>query len=79
VALDLILGNTRRNWGRANSDAVGSLFLPDSQEKRLRAKVDDVRYDVRKIGNIVKISTLSLSAALAFLGLASIYRTSKGR
>ena len=78
MAFDIILGQTNRRWNRSSDTTVGSLVLPEKQEKRLLNKIDDVRYDIRKTGNLVKISVLSLSAALGFVALASIYRTSKG-
>ena len=78
MAHDLLFGQTKRNWNRAENATIGSLVLPEKQEKRLLNKIDDVRYDIRKTGNLVKISVLSLSAALGFLGIASVFRTSKG-
>jgi hypothetical protein len=39
-------------------------------------KIDDVRYDVRNAGRNVGIAVGCLTAVLAFLGVASVYRTS---
>ena len=69
MAQDLFLGRTKRDW------SCGSLLLPAKQQKALLAKIDDVRYDVRRTGAKMSMATLSLAAALGFLGIASIYRT----
>jgi hypothetical protein len=69
MAHDLFLGPTKRDW------SCGSILLPAKQQKALFAKVDDVRYDVRRAGAKVSMATLALAASLGFLGLASIYRT----
>jgi hypothetical protein len=77
MAHDLFFGKTRRDWSRETS-GVGSILLPEKQEKRLLNKIDDVRYDIRKAGNATKIGLLVLSAALGSLAVASFFRTSKG-
>jgi hypothetical protein len=69
MALDLIYGKTKRSWG------IGSIVLPSSQERRLLAKVDDVRYDVRRAGRVAQVGLLCLSAAVGLAALAGIYRT----
>jgi hypothetical protein len=69
MAHDLIFGKTKRDW------SCGSLLIPAKQEKALLNKIDDVRYDIRKTGNVLKIGLLSLSAALGFIAVSSIYRT----
>jgi hypothetical protein len=69
MAYDLFLGQTGRDWG------CGSILLPAKQQKILLAKVDDVRYDIRRTGARVSVGALALAASLGFLGLASIYRT----
>ena len=69
MAQDLIFGKTRRDW------SCGSLLLPAKQQKALFAKIDDVRYDIRRAGAKVSMGVLALAASLGFLGLASIYRT----
>jgi hypothetical protein len=75
MARDLLLGNTNRNWSRDWS--CGSMLLPASQEKRLFNKIDDVRYDMRRVGNKVAMGVFALSAAFGLLALSSIYRTSQ--
>ena len=69
MAHDIFLGQTKHDW------SCGSLLLPAKQQKVLLAKVDDVRYDIRRAGAKVSVGTLALAASLGFLGLASIYRT----
>lgn len=69
MAHDLFLGRTKRDW------SCGSILLPAKQQKILLAKVDDVRYDIRRTGAKVSMGVLALAASLGFLGLASIYRT----
>ena len=69
MAHDIFLGKTRRDW------SCGSLLLPAKQQKVLLAKLDDVRYDVRRTGAKMSMATLALAASLGFLGIASIYRT----
>jgi len=69
MAHDIFLGQTKRDW------SCGSILLPVKQQKILLAKIDDVRYDIRRAGAKVSVGTLALAASLGFLGLASIYRT----
>ena len=52
-------------------------MLPEKQEKRLRDKIDDVRYDVRRAGDKARTGLLVLSAAVGLVALSGIYRTSK--
>ena len=70
MAQDLIFGKTKRNW------SCGSLLLPAKQQKALFAKIDDVRYDIRRAGVKISAATLVLGGALALLAVSSIYRTS---
>jgi hypothetical protein len=69
MARDIIYGTTRRDW------SCGSIALPQSQEKRLLAKVDDVRYDVRRAGKLAGAGLLALSAAVGLVAVSGIYRT----
>jgi hypothetical protein len=69
MAYDLFLGQTERDW------SCGSILLPAKQQRVLLAKVDDVRYDIRRAGAKISVGALALAASLGFLGLASIYRT----
>jgi hypothetical protein len=71
MAHDLVLGKTSRDW------SCGSVLLPAKQQRAILDKVDDVRYDVRKLGNVAKVGLLSLSAALGLLALSGIYRTAR--
>lgn len=72
MAYDLISRtHTSSDWSRSSD--VGSVLLPDAQEKRLRDKIDDIRYDVRGMRNIVSAAVLSLAAAMAFDGFVKAY------
>jgi hypothetical protein len=71
MAHDIVLGKTRRDW------SCGSLVLPAKQEKRLLAKVDDVRYDVRRASSKFQAGLLALSAAVGLYAVSEIYRTSR--
>jgi hypothetical protein len=66
MAHDLFLGKTSRDW------SCGSMLLPTSQQKALFNKIDDVRYDVRRSANMIKIGMLSLSAAIALVAVSSL-------
>lgn len=88
MALDLVLGESGRNWGRGtpgatgrsrHPDASGSLLLPAKQQKAVFNKIDNVRYDLRRAGSHVRTGTLILSASLGLLALASVYRTASGK
>ena len=69
MAHDIFFGRTKRDW------SCGSILLPVKQQRILLAKIDDVRYDVRRAGAKISVGALTLAASLGFLGLASIYRT----
>jgi hypothetical protein len=71
MAHDLLFGKTSRDW------SCGSIALPLSQEKRLLAKVDDVRYDVRRAGKLAGAGLLALSAAVGMVAVSGIYRTAR--
>jgi len=74
MAVDVFTGaRSGRDW------SLGSVVLPEKQERRLLAKVDDVRYDVRRAGLRVGIVGGLLAASLGLLGVASIYRTARGK
>lgn len=75
MARDLIFGRTNRDWSRDWS--CGSIVLPQSQEKRLLDKVDDVRRDVRLAGSRALVGLGLLSAAVGLVAVSSIYRTSQ--
>ena len=38
-------------------------------------KVDDVRFDLRRSTNVIKIGMLSLSAAIGLVAVSNIFRT----
>jgi len=78
MALDLVLGESGRDWGRGTSTS-GSILLPAKQQRAVFNKIDDVRYDLRRAGSHVRTGTLVLSAALGAIAVASIYRTASGR
>ena len=71
MAYDLLFGRTKRDW------SCGSMLIPAKQQKALFQKIDDVRYDLRKTRSILGSSIFALSGALAFLAIASVYRTSR--
>ena len=54
---------------------VGNILFP----KKLSDKIDDVRYDVRRMGGLVGAGVFALAGAFAFLGFTQVYRTSRGR
>jgi hypothetical protein len=61
--------------GTGIGSQVGNILFP----KKLADKIDDVRYDVRRMGGLVGAGVFALAGAFAFLGFAEVYRTSKGR
>lgn len=69
MAYDIVFGKTKRDW------SCGSLLIPARQEKAILNKIDDVRYDIRKIGNVAKIGLLTLSAAIGLVAVSSIFQT----
>ena len=69
MAYDIVFGKTKRDW------SCGSLLIPAKQEKAILNKIDDVRYDIRKIGNVAKIGLLTLSAAIGLVAVSSIFQT----
>jgi hypothetical protein len=56
----------------------GSLLIPSKQQKAFLSKIDDVRYDLRHVGNRIGIAMICLSAALGAIAISSVYRTAKG-
>lgn len=68
MALDLILGKTARDW------SCGSIALPAKQQKQIFDKLDDVRYDVRKLGKNATIGMLVLSGALGLVAISNFHR-----
>lgn len=52
------------------------MLLPEKQQKALFNKIDDVRYDVRRSSNLLKIGMLSLSAAIGLVAVSNLYKTS---
>jgi hypothetical protein len=71
MAHDLFFGPTKRDW------SCGSLLMPAKQQRAVFAKIDDVRYDLRRVGNKMAIATLCLAAGIGLLGIASAYRTTR--
>jgi hypothetical protein len=70
MAYDIFKGQTIRDW------SCGSILLPAAQQKALFNKIDDVRYDVRRSSNLIKVGMLSLSAAIGLVAVSNLYRTS---
>lgn len=68
MALDLILGRTPRDW------SCGSIVLPTKQQKAIFDKLDDVRYDVRRVGTRATIGMLVLSGALGLLAISNFHQ-----
>jgi hypothetical protein len=68
MALDLLLGKTRRDW------SCGSIVLPAKQQKAIFDKLDDVRYDVRHAGKNATIGMLVLSGALGIVAISNFHR-----
>jgi hypothetical protein len=73
MAHDLMLGKTNRDW------SCGSIILPAKQQKAIFNKLDDVRYDVRRIGRFAGAGLLCLAAALGLVAVSSLYKTSHER
>ena len=70
MAYDIFQGQTKRDW------SCGSLLLPEKQQKTILNKIDDVRFDIRRTGGIIKIGLLSLSAAIALVAISNLRRAS---
>jgi hypothetical protein len=68
MAHDILLGKLSRDW------SCGSLLLPAGQQKALMNKIDDVRYDVRRSADLLKIGMLSLSAAIGLVAVTNLFR-----
>lgn len=68
MAHDLILGKTKRDW------SCGSVILPTKQQKAIFDKLDDVRYDVRRVGTRATIGMLVLSGALGLVAISNFHR-----
>lgn len=57
------------------TSSSGSLLLPTKQQKEFFAKIDDVRYDIRRAKSLVSGAVFALSGALALLAVSQIFRT----
>jgi len=68
MAHDILFGKLSRDW------SCGSLLLPAGQQKALLNKIDDVRYDVRRSADLLKIGMLSLSAAIGLMAVTNLFR-----
>jgi hypothetical protein len=68
MAYDLIFGRTPRDW------SCGSVVLPAKQQKAIFDKLDDVRYDVRRVGKHATIGMLVLSGALGIVAISNFHR-----
>jgi tetrahydromethanopterin S-methyltransferase subunit F len=73
MAIDLFFGKTRRDW------SCGSMLLPAKQQQAILNKVDDVRYDVRRVGRNMAIAVGCLSAAVGLVGIAGVYSAGRWR
>jgi hypothetical protein len=73
MAVDLVFGKTRRDW------SCGSVLLPAKQQRAIFDKIDDVRYDVRRVGRNMAIAVGCLSAAFGLVGVAGIYSAGRKR
>jgi hypothetical protein len=56
------------------TSSSGSLLLPTKQQREFFAKIDDVRYDVRRAKTLVSGAVFALSGALALLAISQIFR-----
>lgn len=72
MARDILLGDSKRSWAR---DDLGSVVWPVKEQRVLFAKLDDLRYDLRGMRTVVGGALFALSGALAFLGIASVFKT----
>lgn len=77
MAFDLFLKKqTSADW------SLGGLVITSADHAKLaqqadafRNKVDDLRYDVRKTGSLIGSGVFALAAAIAFVGMATVFRT----
>ena len=64
-----------RDWSCGIAE-MGSFLTPTS----VLNKIDDMRYDVRKVGGDIAAGTFVLAGAFAFLAFAKIYKAgARGR
>lgn len=59
--------------------AVGSIIWPEKEQQKLFNKLDDVRFDLRSTRGVVGAGLFGIAGALAFVGIAGIYRTAMGK
>lgn len=79
MAYDIFSGErVSRDWSLGEA-TVGSLLMPEKQQKAFFWKIDDVRYDLRSARGVIGAGLFALAGALAFVGISSVYRTGKGK
>lgn len=55
------------------TSSSGSLLVPTKQQREFFAKIDDVRYDVRRAQANMSAAVLALGAGVALMAVAKIY------
>lgn len=76
--------------GLGSDDDLGSFVFPESEQKVLYNKIDevqrkagekldDVRYDVRRASSLLSAAVGALGGAVAMLGISQIWRASRAK
>lgn len=74
MAIDLLSGRQNgQDW------SLGSIIYPESEQKKLFNKIDDLRFDVRRLGANVGGGIYALAGALGAFGVVQIFRTVRGK
>lgn len=68
TGLDIKLG-----IGRARQSSVGSLALPESQEKRIFVKLDEARQDMRQLTKTIASSGKTVAFGLGASAIATVF------
>lgn len=77
MAIDIFSGKrSHSDWSCGIGDEMGSVIFTKSDQRALYSKLDDVRYDLRSTKNTIGAGVFAIAGGLAFLGIASVYRTS---
>jgi hypothetical protein len=80
MAYDVATGwHTGRDWSCSlgGADDVGSFLFPEKEQKALFAKIDDVRYDVRRASSLTGAAVTALAGAVALVGIAGMWHAAK--
>jgi len=65
--------------GWDDDSEMGSLIFGSKEQARFYAKLDDLRYDLRRSSKLVGIGLVSIGAGLGLWALAAIIRLMRGR